>query len=445
MEVGGGYAGSEAIEDAVKLLLESLDEDVNREGLKKTPFRVAKALREGTRGYRQKVKDIVQDALFPEAGLDNLVGHAGGSGGLVVVRDLDLFSYCESCLLPFQVKCHVGYVPSGLKVVGLSKLSRVADVFAKRLQDPPRLANEVCSALQHVIKPEGVAVILQCLHLRFPSSEPVIHDCMHEANVKVTVSSGSGVFNNKKAGVWEDFISLLRFRGINVSKPCNEDVTVQSWCPSKSSQSSLTSDAACDCESPKLVAAVSSIIRSLGENPSRKELLETPKRFLKWLMTFRSSNLDLKLNGYVHVKMDCGQTNGIDTHNSAKIQSELNLSFWSQCEHHLLPFYGVVHLGYISDDKVNPKVTSLLQSMVHYHGFKLQVQERLTRQIAETVSPLLGPDVIVVAEANHTCMISRGIEKFGSSTATVALLGRFSTEPSLRSMFLETIPKSTIS
>ena len=85
--------------------------------------------------------------MFPEVGLHDGVGHAGGAGGLVIVRDLDLFSYCESCLLPFQIKCHVGYVPSGQRVLGLSKLSRVADIFAKRLQDPQRLAVEVCSAL----------------------------------------------------------------------------------------------------------------------------------------------------------------------------------------------------------------------------------------------------------------------------------------------------------
>ncbi|AES79286.2 GTP cyclohydrolase I [Medicago truncatula] len=82
-------------------------------------------------GYRQKVKDIVQGALFPEAVLDNRVGHAGGAGGLVIARDLDLFSYCKSCVLPFQVKCHVGYVPSGERVIGLSKLSRVVDISAK--------------------------------------------------------------------------------------------------------------------------------------------------------------------------------------------------------------------------------------------------------------------------------------------------------------------------
>lgn len=107
------------------------------------------------------MKDIVSGALFPEGGLESTssVGSGGGAGGLVIVRDLDLFSCCESCLLPFQVKCHAGYVPSGERVVGLSKLSRVAEVFAKRLQHPQRLANDVCAALQQTIKPTGVAVV----------------------------------------------------------------------------------------------------------------------------------------------------------------------------------------------------------------------------------------------------------------------------------------------
>ncbi|XP_065865388.1 GTP cyclohydrolase 1-like [Euphorbia lathyris] len=120
------------IENAVKVLLQGLGENINREGLRKTPLRVAKALLYATKGYKENAKEIIHSALFPEAGLDNAVGHAGGLGGLVIIRDLDLFSYCESCLLPIQVKCHVGYVPTGQRVVGLSKLSRVADVYAKQ-------------------------------------------------------------------------------------------------------------------------------------------------------------------------------------------------------------------------------------------------------------------------------------------------------------------------
>ncbi|KAL2957408.1 hypothetical protein AAZX31_18G146100 [Glycine max] len=233
-EVGLWNDGGGAIEDAVKVLLEGLGEDVNREGLRKTPLRVAKALHEGTRGYRQKVNDIVQGALFPEAGLDNRVGHAGGAGGLVIVRDLDLFSYCESCLLPFPVKCHVGYVPSGERVVGLSKLSRVADVFAKRLQEPQRLADEVCSALHQGIRPAGVAIILQCSHIHFPDIESVFLDSNYQGWVKILVSSGSGVFENKNADVWADFFGLLKFRGINMDKIHFRGSSDPCWCPSQS-------------------------------------------------------------------------------------------------------------------------------------------------------------------------------------------------------------------
>ncbi|XP_044503070.1 GTP cyclohydrolase 1-like isoform X2 [Mangifera indica] len=431
------------IEDAVKILLQGLGEDVNREGLKKTPLRVAKALYEGTRGYRQNVKDIVQGALFPEVGLDNGIGHAGGVGGLVIVRDLDLFSYCESCLLPFQVKCHVGYVPSGQRVLGLSKLSRVADIFGKRLQDPQRLADEVCSALYHWIKPAGVAILLQCLHLHFPNLESAFQYTDHQGWVKAQVCSGTGVFEDQDADVWSDFLSLLRFRGVNVDKTDVKDYTEIGWCPS---QALLTAKISSKLEpvNQGMVAAVTSILSSLGEDPSRQELLGTPSRFVKWLMNFQNTNLETKLNGFPCGRLDILKPTGELSCNMEHIHSELGLPFWSQCEHHLLPFYGVVHIGFFSSEGFSPIGKPLLQSVVHFYGFKLQVQERLTRQIAQTVSPLLGGDVMVVVEASHTCMISRGIEKFGSSTATIAVLGRFSTDPAARAMFLQSIPKTTL-
>ncbi|KAL6497857.1 GTP cyclohydrolase 1 [Orobanche hederae] len=415
-----------AIEDAVRVILQGLGEDINREGLRKTPLRVAKALREGTRGYNQNVKDIVSGALFPEAGLETKAGHAGGSGGLVIVRDLDFFSYCESCLLPFQIKCHVGYIPSGQRVVGLSKLSRVSEVFTKRLQDPRRLADEICAALQRSIKPTGVGVILQCSHVQFPDFHSTIFNPNHQGWVKTSVKSGSGVFENEKADIWSDFLSLLKFRGLNVEFENFRGPICTSWCPSRSFQERGPLDSA-------MLGAVSSIICSLGEDPSREELLGTPARFLNWLMNFKNSNLDTKLNGFVR------KGNFGSNLEEQRICSEVNLPFWSQCEHHLLPFHGVVHIGYYGHNRVGK---SLLQSIVHFYGFKLQVQERLTRQIAESVSLLLGEDVMVVVEANHTCMISRGIEKYGSSTATVAVLGRFSIDPTSRANFLQVIPGS---
>ncbi|XP_012568976.1 GTP cyclohydrolase 1 [Cicer arietinum] len=433
-----GKDGS-AIEDAVKVLLLGLGEDINREGIRRTPLRVAKALREGTRGYRQKVKDIVQGALFPEAGLDNRVGHAGGAGGLVIVRDIDLFSYCESCMLPFQVKCHVGYVPSGERVVGLSKLSRVADVFAKRLQEPQRLANEVCFALHHAIKPAGVAVVLQCTHIHFPDIESVFLDSNHQGLVKILVSAGSGDFENKNADVWTDFFSLVKFRGISMEKIHRRESSDLCWCPSQCAKASSKVVPI----NPAMVTAVASIIKSLGEDPLRKEIRGTPNRFVRWLMNFQNSNFDMKLNGFLNAGIDSlNENNEVDL-NDKKTFTELNLTFWSQCEHHLLPFHGVVHIGYLISDGYKPIGKSLLQSIVHFYGFKLQVQERLTRQIAEMISPLIGGDVIVVVEASHTCMISRGIEKFGSSTATIAVLGRFSTDLTIRASFLQGIPSPT--
>ncbi|KAL1339264.1 hypothetical protein AAHE18_U022900 [Arachis hypogaea] len=314
-EVGFDEERVAAIGDAVKLLLQGLGEDVNREGLRKTPLRVAKALLEGTRGYRQKVNEIVGDALFPEAGLDNnRIGHAGGAGGLVVVRDLDHFSYCESCLLPFQIKCHVGYVPSGKRVLGLSKLSRVTDVFAKRLQEPQRLADEVCLGLQQGIKPAGVAVILQCKHLHFPDIESIFLESNHQRWVNVIVSSGSGVFGNKNADVWTDFFGLLKFRDIDIENVRPRGSSDQCWCPSVSSLSAKVSSKIVPLN-PAMVTAVSSILKSLGEDPMRKELAATPSQYVKWLLNFQSIDMDVKLN----------------------VRASFTSISWS-CSHRILPF-----------------------------------------------------------------------------------------------------------
>ncbi|XP_068665891.1 GTP cyclohydrolase 1-like [Aristolochia californica] len=445
------------IEEAVKVLLQGLEEDVTREGLLKTPLRVAKALVEGTTGYRQKVKDIVQGALFPEAGLDNGTGLAGGAGGLVVVRDIDLFSYCECCLLPFKVQCHVGYVPSGQRVVGLSKLSRVADVFAKRLQDPQRLANEICVALHDNIKPTGVSVMLVCWHIKYPTLEETTRNPTHPTKdpmqgwVPISVFSGSGVFKNETSDAWDDYLALLKFQGIKVERNATLE---QFWCPSGSLEFPLSNGHFTNnlfnggplskgpTSYPPMINAVVSILHSLGEDPSRKELVNTPHRFVLWLMNFKRSNLETKVNGFN--LMALGGICGNVSYNQKKVQTELNLPFWSQCEHHLLPFHGVVHICFFHSGETETVDRSFLQSIVHLYGCQLQVQERLTRQIAETISSifhLLG--VMVVVEASHICMISRGIEKVGSSTATIAVMGQFSADPKAKAAFLEAISSST--
>ncbi|KAL9303385.1 hypothetical protein ACSQ67_020648 [Phaseolus vulgaris] len=427
-------SNSSSIQYAVKVLLMGLGEDINREGIRKTPLRVAKALSEGTRGYTQGVKEIVEDALFPEACVGNSeVGDAGGEvDGLVIVRNLDFYSYCESCMLPFYFKCHVGYVPSGQRVLGLSKLSRVTNVFAKQLQEPQRLADQVCSALQEGIQPKGVAVVLQCKHLPFPDMESNTLQSHHKGVQGILVSAGSGAFQNKDALIWDDFLGLLNCRGVDKDQIHDKGSLDQCWCPSLSSSKVSVKNEEIN---PLMVTAVASILKSLGEDPTRKELQGTPGRYTKWLMNFQCSSIEKKLKGLVW-----SGTNGASSDNNT-LHSELNLPFLSQCEHHLLPFHGVVHIGYFTSPGFEIE-KSLLQTIVHFFGVKLQVQERLTKQIAETVSSLIGENVVVVVEASHTCMMSRGIEKFGSNTATIAALGRFSTDLAARAMFLKSIPSA---
>ncbi|KAG6477318.1 GTP cyclohydrolase 1-like [Zingiber officinale] len=467
--VGGSEMDSESdaestrsIEDAVRVLLQGLGEDHEREGLRRTPHRVAKAFRDGTRGYKEKVKDIVEGALFPEAGFETGIDHADGASGLVVVRDINLFSHCESCLLPFSIKCHIGYVPSQGRIVGLSKLSRVADVFAKRLQDPQRLANEICVALHDSVKPAGVSVALQCWHIQFPeerkcnfNTNSLISD--KQGWVKVLVSSSSGIFKEEKSSFLDDFFSLLRLRGVVIEKGDATHSHVSHWCPSRSLEVHL-SNGHClqisenDKASSKttvpqtsMVAAVASILCCVGEDPSRKELLGTPSRYVQWLLNFKSSNSDFQLKDHSVCNMSSyGVTNGNVTSTNG-IQLALNLPFCSQCEHHLLPFHGVVHIGYMSKQEGIDVERSALLTMVHFFACKLQVQERLTRQIAEAVYSIFSNGVMVVVEAYHNCMISRGIEKVGSNTATIAVLGQFSSDPKTKSLFFQAIAKNATS
>ncbi|XP_020089577.1 GTP cyclohydrolase 1 [Ananas comosus] len=453
----GSGSDAAAVEEAVRALLLGLGEDHEREGLRRTPHRVAKAFREGTRGYRQKVKDIVQGALFPEAGIPNGTGYAGGTGGLVIVRDIDLFSYCELCLLPFSVQCHVGYVPSANRVVGLSKLSRVADIFAKRLQDPHRLANEVCAALHSSIKPAGVAVSLQCWHIPFPENLRSSKLGM-QGWVKISSSSCSGVFEEKNSSFWNDFSTILKFRGINTEKGNINCLALQPWCPLSSLEVPYSNGhsmkntvngkipSKLGVTYSSMVSAVSSILLSLGEDPIRKELVGTPHRYVHWLMNFKASaNPEMKLDGYNLDKLWSNHKNGevFSNGHTTIIRSALNMPFCSQCEHHLLPFYGVVHIGYFDEQSGSGIDRARLQSLVHFYGCKLQVQERLTKQIAEAVYSIFSKGVIVVVEANHICMISRGIEKVRSSTATIAVLGQFSSDSAAKALFLETISSTS--
>tara|TARA_B100001105_G_scaffold29696_1_gene20838 strand:- start:377 stop:952 length:576 start_codon:yes stop_codon:yes gene_type:complete len=137
----------------IEKLLQELGEDPTREGLLKTPTRVAKSWLYFSRGYNLDLDDVVNNAIFHEASKD-----------MIVVRDVEFFSHCEHHLLPFFGKAHVGYIPNG-KVIGLSKIPRIIDMYARRLQVQERLTHQIADAIQDVLKPNGVAVVLEGRHM----------------------------------------------------------------------------------------------------------------------------------------------------------------------------------------------------------------------------------------------------------------------------------------
>ncbi|HEY4217159.1 MAG TPA: GTP cyclohydrolase I FolE [Gemmatimonadaceae bacterium] len=143
----------DALESLVARELELLGEDPTRDGLLRTPHRVAEAMRWMTRGYQTRVEDVVNGAIFAES-----------HENMVLVRDIEFYSMCEHHMLPFFGKAHIAYIPDG-KIIGLSKLPRIVEVFARRLQVQERLTEEVAEALQEVLEPKGVGVVVEAVHL----------------------------------------------------------------------------------------------------------------------------------------------------------------------------------------------------------------------------------------------------------------------------------------
>jgi len=189
----GDLAGSETAElqALVEQLLGFLGEDPTREGLLKTPERVAKALRFFTQGYQQDIEEVLNGALY-SVKYDEMV----------VVRDIDFFSLCEHHLLPFYGKCHVAYIPND-RVVGLSKIPRLVEVFSRRLQVQERLTVQIAETLQEKLNPQGVAVVIEARHL-----------CMmmrgvETPNAVAVTSSMHGVFLNQQK-TREEFLTLIR-------------------------------------------------------------------------------------------------------------------------------------------------------------------------------------------------------------------------------------------
>lgn len=182
--------GLEATAEHYKEILKLLGEDPHREGLLKTPMRVAKAMQILTRGYFQDPKKVLTDALFEES-----------YDQMVIVKDIDFFSMCEHHMLPFYGKAHVGYIPNGY-ITGLSKIARVVDIFSHRLQVQERMTEQIKDCIQDTLQPRGVMVVIEAKHM-----------CMQMRGVEkhnsiTTTSDFSGWFEQAKTR--EEFMNLIR-------------------------------------------------------------------------------------------------------------------------------------------------------------------------------------------------------------------------------------------
>jgi len=186
------------MEDLIRQLLEELGEDPDREGLLRTPLRVAKAMKFLTSGYAADIDQVLNNALF-----------SVDYSEMVIVRDIDFYSLCEHHLLPFFGKCHIAYLPHK-KVIGLSKIPRLVDVFARRLQIQERMTNQIAETIKEKIDPLGVAVVVEGTHL-----------CMSMRGVEkqnsfaVTSAMLGGFRDNARTRM--EFLELIRHRGTTTS------------------------------------------------------------------------------------------------------------------------------------------------------------------------------------------------------------------------------------
>ncbi len=182
------------VREAIKMLLSELGEDPTREGLVRTPERVTKALEFLTSGYNTDISAVLNDALFTVDYTE-----------MVIVKDIDFYSLCEHHLLPFFGKCHVAYVPNG-KVIGLSKIPRLVEVFSRRLQVQERFTNQLAEMLSEILGPMGVGVVVEATHLC------MLMRGVEKQNSFAVTSAMLGVFRSD-ARTRMEFLELLKQRG----------------------------------------------------------------------------------------------------------------------------------------------------------------------------------------------------------------------------------------
>ena len=439
--------GAADVSRCVREMLRAMGEDVEREGLMDTPTRVAKALAFAMRGYDACPTAALGTALFNEDGLARASSASTkedielGTNDVVLVRDIPVFSTCARTFMPFYGVIHVGYAPRAGVIVGLSKLARVAEVYSRRLQTPDGLARAVAQALDDVASPLGVGVMFTGMQLGpfeprkmegwastgcFAATNSVWWD---EFSALVELGGGPSELSR---GIWGDESRCGSCDNVQGGKVATTRGETETMMDAAASRAASEVDESVFSSVSKLLRALNLEKRVSEATDGEVTLEDTAKRYSQLLAAMRSG-ADVPFNLIAESATRDGESNdGVDEiEDGVCVTRDLHMS--TVCEHHLLPFHGTVSAAYMTGQGAQPLSRDTLQAIVSRHSRRLQVQERLTRDIAEEISTLTGGvGVIVAARASHLCMVSRGVEKPGSSTCTAVKLGQFAREPALR-------------
>lgn len=407
-------------------------------------------------------------ALFKESIL------CTSSDGLIFVRDIPLAALSQQNLLPFYGHCHIGYVPTDGRILGLSKLARATRFLSLRIQTPEKLANDLLDAVAKETGAKGVAVFIEATVMgNFDESE----------KVQSTASCGCFAAGDATSGSLpslNELMLLLRVspmtgtpmdttHAVDESRVGQNDlIGVNDLNGFKNSLSTL-----------RMANAVETLLTEVGADLSSDSLLKkAARRYVAWLIAatsgYNAGMLPSRLSGgndlgpptpdnltgdstdtsledfdadmdtgacCVNIRADRGHASDLQT---GRLEL-LSTSFTSQCEHHLLPFHGSIKIAFPTKESVAAMkdLGAMLRFFVAKYSRRLQVQERFTQQIADAAFDAFGvASLLVVCESTHMCMVARGVEVHGSQTLTTAVRGLWAETPEDRCRALEFVFKT---
>jgi len=580
------------VEECVRDLLAGLGEDVKREGLLDTPKRVAKAMTFAMKGYGKTARDALGTALFQEPTLSrpitmtekNSTGEEeesevesqkerhkkqeGEDASIILVRDVPIFSTSSTSMMPFYGVVHVGYVPKDGYILGLSKVARVAEVFARRMQNPDGLAREIAEAVGEVACASGVGVILETTQLgprKLDASASSARNVTRYGIGCLSVSTGGEKFDRPLGmtndtedyedeecceGRWAEFegllgmgrakiqetllpsgsssqrstsssererlkappkkaleasVRLLKAIGLKSANEASTSTSSESLLVDSGDDDDDDDDEDDDDECVDDDIAMRDNNSALADDISlssytsfegRTQTPPSPSNLSTSLVANDRTRNDKKNSKNIHKRMPssvvrcrsidepfslarcafnyasmmsesvCGRDVSLEqtvrqnasmsssssptsafgrcfsstsTSDVTELKIERDLLLTTTCEHHLLPFHGVVHVAYWHSPGLELD-RKLVQAIVSRQGSRLQVQERLTSDLADDFERVIGSHanadaagVMICISAVHMCMASRGVEKTGSSTCTVATRGKFTSSAIARS------------